>query len=29
LRAIGGTFSIDSAPGHGTKLSIRVPMPSE
>jgi signal transduction histidine kinase len=29
LSAIGGTFSIDSAPGHGTKLSIRVPMASE
>jgi signal transduction histidine kinase len=29
LSAIGGTFSIDSAPGRGTKLLIRVPMPSE
>jgi signal transduction histidine kinase len=29
LSAIGGTFSIDSTPGHGTKLSIRVPMLSE
>jgi signal transduction histidine kinase len=26
LTAIGGTFSIDSAPGQGTKLLIRVPM---
>jgi signal transduction histidine kinase len=29
LSAIGGTFSIDSAPGHGTRLLIRVPMPRE
>lgn len=29
LSAIGGTFSIDSTPGHGTKLLIRVPMPLE
>lgn len=26
LTAIGGSFSIDSAPGHGTRLLIRVPM---
>jgi signal transduction histidine kinase len=26
LTAIGGTFSVDSAPGQGTKLLIRVPM---
>lgn len=25
LHAVGGTFSIDSAPGRGTKLSIEVP----
>ena len=29
LSAIGGTFSIDSTPGHGTKLLIRVPVPPE
>ncbi len=29
LSAIGGTFSIDSTPGHGTKLLIGVPLPSE
>jgi signal transduction histidine kinase len=26
LNAIGGTLSIQTAPGHGTKLSIRVPV---
>jgi signal transduction histidine kinase len=26
LNAIGGTLLIDSAPGRGTKLLIRVPM---
>jgi len=29
LSAVGGTFSIDSAPGRGTKLLIRVPVAPE
>jgi signal transduction histidine kinase len=29
LSAIGGTLSIESAPGRGTKLSIRIPVLSE
>jgi signal transduction histidine kinase len=29
MNAIGGTLSIDSAPGRGTKLSIRVPVRQE
>jgi two-component system sensor histidine kinase UhpB len=29
LSAIGGTFSIDSAPGYGTRLVFKVPMSSE
>jgi len=28
VRLLGGTFRIESAPGHGTRLTVELPLPS-